>query len=310
MIKSLGVLSKEQKQEIWKNKMSGSQVKRVKSDTRNLFLEKTGQKEIKDLGAIAKVAHYLDAGNYMEPVIIDMVRNLRDDLKDIKTTKETFVDANDDWYTANIDGYIGEDINNIDYIIEIKNTTEESNEGILAKYEGQVRYYSKIMDAKKGAFLIALVRGHDLRIIPLMRDEELETKMFDEIESFRQNVELGIEPELEEMSKIKLDDDAGDKISRKETFIELAKIKEEISGLKDREKELVDSLKSTYDEDFEIRLDGFKFTKSTTQRKGSIDNNKLIAHLACLAGVDYANVVELFRKPSIETTQLRVTEVK
>lgn len=297
-MKSLGILNQEQKQEIWREKMSGSQVKRIFSDAKNLFLEKTGEKEIVDLSK-TRAQKYLQAGTYMEGHILEMTKLSFDDLKDIKVTKETYEYADDTYLTANIDGFIGEDINNVDYIIEIKNTTCTSDTELLERYEKQIRYYSNLFDAKEGAYLIAFVNGNELRKIFIARDETKELEIINAISDFRNAVSMGLMPLEASVAEVEIDESVDGLEDNMATSIE------KYTALKEQEKEIkaeVAGIKKYIDSIYEgtakITLTSGYGINKISQNKKTVDKDAIIHHLIEKYNEDLPSLLEKYTKQS------------
>lgn len=306
-MKSLGILTQEQKEDIWKNKMSGSQVKRIFSDAKNLWLEKTGEKEIVDLSK-TKAQKFLQAGTYMEEHIVEMAKLSFDDLKDIKVTKETFVEEGDGYYTANIDGYIGNDINNVDYIIEIKNTTCTSDTELLERYETQIRYYSSLFGAEKGAYLIAFVNGNELRKIFIERDLDKEFEIFTAINGFRDAVEMGLPPLEEKIADIVIDeavDGLDSNIS--EVIEEYNQTKEQEKGIKSKLAILKGFIDNTFETSAKVTLGSGYGINKIAQNKKTIDKDAIIHHLIEKHNEDLTKLLDEYTTYS---TQYQIRTIK
>lgn len=306
-MKSLGILTQEQKEDIWKNKMSGSQVKRIFSDAKNLWLEKTGEKEIVDLSK-TKAQKFLQAGTYMEEHIIEMAKLSFDDLKDIKVTKETFASEEDDYFTANIDGYIGNDINNVDYIIEIKNTTCTSDTELLERYEKQIRYYSAMFNAEYGAYLVAFINGNELRKLFIERDREKELEIFTAINGFRDAVEMGLPPLEEKIADIVIDeavDGLNDEMSQ--TIAKYNNLKEQEKEIKDQLSGLKTYIDSIYNETAKITLTTGYGINKIAQNKKTIDKDAIIHHLIEKHNEDLTKLLDEYTTYS---TQYQIRTIK
>lgn len=319
--KTLGETTLEQKQDIWTNRMSGSQVKRVFSDALNLYKEKIGEKEPIDLSK-TKVAERLEMGNIMEPIIVERAKDIFG--LDIKVDKDTFESTDDEWFTANIDGYIGTDINNISEIIEIKNTTETNNEKLVSRYRLQIAYYMWFFNAKS-AKLIALKNGHELEAIHIARDEEFELEMLNKLHNFKDAIVLGIPPttqtkeEIEEKGRnIELTEETI-KVEMKDsqeilnTFEELKEVNGEIKELKDKKETYEKILKKSSLMDFnkvEVTSGINKYQKLVSERKGAVDYGKMLAALGAKYGFDYLAELEKYRKKGSTTITFKITEVK
>ena len=316
--KTLGEIPYEDKKDIWANKMSGSQVKRVFTDLENLYKEKVGEKEPVNLNNIPGLAERLEMGNFMEPVIIKRAMEVHG--LDIKIDKSTFESTNDEWFTANIDGYIGKDINNVEEIIEVKNTTVEDNAKLLDSYKYQIAYYMWFFNAKR-AKLIALRNGFELVVINVDRNETFEKQMLEKLEEFKMNVDLGLAPSVQTESEIKengknvviSDEESLEKLNKEtlESFEKLSEVNNQLSVLKKEKTSLEKVIKKDLEEynKVEINYNGYIFQKNVINRKGSVDYNKLLAELGAKYDFDYLAEVEKFRKPQTKSISLKVKEV-
>ncbi len=308
MIKNLGVLTLEQKQEIWKNKMSGSQVKKTLQNPQEQYLIKTGQKEMIDLSK-TRAKRWLDMGNYMEPVIIEMAKGSLE--LDIKTDKSTFEKVEDDFFTANIDGYIGESPEAIETIIEIKNLSKGDVNEMLSNYLNQIDYYMWFFGAKN-AKLIALIAGNDLKVIDIERDEAREAAMLAKLKDFQMNLNMGIEPSVVETSN-KIDGDEAKELLGPGVPLErFSEVKKELKALKEEEKSLINDIKVAFKQyDKAEVIDGlFTVTKTNSVRKGGIDKDAMIEFLIEKTGDDYIKLSDKFRKNDTVTETVRLKEAK
>lgn len=296
-MRSLGILSQEEKEQIWGNRMSGSQAARVVNDEINIFDEFMGTKEPIDLSKVEKIQERLEMGNFMEPVIIQRAKEKLEQFKDIKITKETYELEDDDFFTANIDGYIGEDINNVDAIIEIKNTTVEDMSVLIDRYKHQIRYYSKLFDAKDGAYLIALVNGHRLEVVHFPRNKELEDELFLNINNFRTSLELNIRP-----SEVGKEPDLLEEVTQED-----AELFEEYDELKFQEKELKKQIKEVDKKIRESKPNNFVFEGERTiftmktDVSNVIDKEAIIKHLVEKHNEDYPSLINQFYKKKTVT---------
>lgn len=312
MFHTLGQLTHEQKQNIWTNKMSGSQVKRVFNDAYNLWMEKTGQAEAIDLSKTgAKEA--LEMGNIMEDVILNRAIEVHG--WDIKVDKDTFESNVNPWFTANIDGYIGADINNVETIIEIKNTTCDDPNELLNRYYLQVAYYMWFFNAKD-AKLVYLVNGQKLKFIPIIRDMEFEKEMIATLESFRDSIVLGMSPAIpeseEEAEKILTLEEENVEFEVKTNFERLAEVRAQLKELKETEEAILEGLKNKFSDYKKVTFQSgvMVYEKTTTQRAGNVDYPALLLYLAGQYNFDFKGMQESFRKGSSETTTFRIKEIK
>ncbi len=160
-IKSLGILTYEQKKEYWKSHISGSQIKRIIDEPIAFLNEKWGlTPEIipgEDPNATESFNSYvkmrINEGRALEDVIIKICQGKYENIPEMKILKDTFI-VEGKRYSANIDGYIGKDRDNIESIVEVKDSTVNDYNKIIERYIYQIMFYMWFFNAKSCWFLV------------------------------------------------------------------------------------------------------------------------------------------------------------
>ncbi len=159
--KSLGELTYEEKKVYWKSSLSGSVVKRVITEPLTLLKERWGFLKPVEPGfdptsskhSNEWVQAIMKRGTYFEDSIIRM--GVDDKLiPETKIDKRTFQSTINDRFTANIDGLIGEDINNVKNIVEVKYTTTKDKTDLIQRYIYQMMFYMWFFNVKEGCYFL------------------------------------------------------------------------------------------------------------------------------------------------------------
>lgn len=303
--RSLGMLTDEQKQYIWKNQISGSQIKRIVTEPDIVWQEKKGIIEPFNPGINPIVKEKMDMGNFMEDNIIELGR--RKYGYDIKIDKHTFQSNEYPLRTANIDGYIGEDIHNIDYIIECKNTSVENIAELVERYKYQLQYYISFFGAKKGGIFLFLINGWQLVQVKVPAEldkiEEIETILL----NFEEALIMDEMPEPKEAEKVEVVE-ATEEISDK--IKQLMEAKDQIETWSMIEQRLKEELLLIQDGKFKVQSDFGNLNKIEATKGGRVDYKMLAYSLCDRLGLDYMTVEEAFKSPSEKYFQLRTTKPK
>ncbi len=195
--KPIGNLSQSDKNLYWHACISGSQIGRVINEPKRLLYEKWGliQKSIPGQhqfelppGSPEKVPENLEKffpktllehmnitnewtrnlllrGKYYEDPIIKMGVKLKL-IPPANVDKRSFQNIEQPRFTANIDGFVGKDINNIDELIEVKFTTSADLKEVQRRYIWQIRFYLWFFNVKKGCnFLVEHITNKRLIFI-------------------------------------------------------------------------------------------------------------------------------------------------
>lgn len=305
--KTLGMLSDEQKKDIWKNKISGSQIKRIVTEPDIVWQEKKGVIEPFNPGINPIIADKMWMGNFQEDNIIKMAM-VKYGL-DIKIDKDTFQSDDYPLRTANIDGYIGTDINNIDYIIECKNTTTENVAELVERYKYQLKYYTSFFNAKKGGIFLFLVNGWQLIKYELPANiqdmEEIENILLD----FEEAMLMDMMPEPIEEEKVEVES-IGEEHQLTEKIKLLLEAKDQISIWSETEQRLKEEILLYKDGKFKINSDFGNLNKIEATKGGRVDYKALAYSLMDRLNMDYIQVEEAFKSPSEKYYQLRTTNPK
>ena len=167
-VKSLGKLDEMGKKVIWSTCISGSQIRKLFYNFKELYFEKTTITADKILSE--KATEKMEMGKIMEGVIRERAKEKFH--LDIQYTPDTYALKANPFFTANIDGYIKNENDELE-IIEIKNTEEMDIEKVYEYYKYQIQYYMWFFNAVKGR-LIILSNGWKLQMKEVERDEALE----------------------------------------------------------------------------------------------------------------------------------------
>lgn len=210
----LGTLDYSQKCDLWTTTISGSKVKKLYNDyeTWELWRQFKGLKEWDILSAEAE--RKTNFGKIVESVIIQHARDLGKlkliKTKDIKTDKRTF--KFNEYETGNIDGYIGESIDNIDYIVEVK-WSQLDKSSIVSWYKSQCMYYANRFNAKYGTILIYMDINSNIEVLLFERNKKYEDDMDFRIKKFIRALETNEEPKafwldgVQNIDELKCDED-------------------------------------------------------------------------------------------------------
>ncbi len=159
--KSLGELKYEEKKKYWNSTISGSIAKRVMEEPITLLRERWGLIEPVVPGEDPSVPDHtnewtkavMKRGTYFEDTIIRMgVDDER--IPETKIDKRTFRSTINKNFTANIDGLVGKDINNIDDIVEVKYSTTQNINALIQRYIYQMIFYMWFFDVKGGCYFL------------------------------------------------------------------------------------------------------------------------------------------------------------
>lgn len=164
-----------------------------------LFLEKIGV--YSDSGEMTQQQYW---GTILEPVILQEYS--RRNAIDVETVN-TVVHPLYPFMRANLDGFVAEK----NMVIEVKCANgfmakewgEPGSDKIPLPYLLQVAHYCACTNAD-GACIVVLIGGSDYREFYYKRDMELELKVIKECLKFWEGVENKIEPELVDISDLKL----------------------------------------------------------------------------------------------------------
>ncbi len=160
-ITTLGLLSLEDKKKYWKSHISGSQVRRIISEPITFLKEKWGLIKTFDPGKDPEqtesfnnyVKMRIKEGRYLEDTIINICQKEHKYLPPIKILKDTFI-MEGGKYSANIDGFIGESFENIESIVEVKDSTVKNFNDIIDRYIYQMMFYMWFFNSKSCYFLV------------------------------------------------------------------------------------------------------------------------------------------------------------
>lgn len=155
-------LTRKEREVFWNGHfVSGSMIKRIMHEPIQLWKEKHKLTPATIPGEDPNVRPHtnewtkavMQRGTYFEDGIVNMANDTLD-IPHINIDKRTFQGENN-VYTANIDGYIGRDINDIDDIVEVKYTSTTKLNNLLQRYIYQIMFYMWFFNVKKGTqFLI------------------------------------------------------------------------------------------------------------------------------------------------------------
>lgn len=171
----LGFLGKDEKNIIWKTTISGSQIRKLFYNIKEVYNNKKTQVTNDIFSTV--VEEKMKRGIMLEPIIRDMA--CKEFNLNIKYDPTTFAQREQPFCTANIDGYIENEDTTLD-IVEIKNTTETDIEKSYEYYKYQIQYYIWFFRAK-GAYLITLSNGWKLQKKYIEPDMTLIQQILDRI---------------------------------------------------------------------------------------------------------------------------------
>ncbi len=159
--KSLGELTYEEKKKYWQSSLSGSVIKRVMEEPITLLQERWGFLKPIPPGEDPNVSKHsndwvkavMKRGTYFEDSIIRM--GVDDKLiPETKIDKRTFQSTINKRFTANIDGLIGEDINNVINIVEVKYSTTKNLNTLIQRYIYQMLFYMYFFNVEEGCYFL------------------------------------------------------------------------------------------------------------------------------------------------------------
>lgn len=144
----------------------------------------------------------IQSGDKFEQGIIELAKDYdvfeKLGYDDFKIDKNPYYSEEDDRLVANIDGYLGKDINHIDYILEVKNTdqsitSKRPGKGVIDTYTNQIKvlqdvdidtmlrryisqmiFYNYFFNVKKGSVFLLQFKGWKLVAIEVKRNKEVE----------------------------------------------------------------------------------------------------------------------------------------
>lgn len=301
--KSLGDISLEDKKVIWRDQLSGSQIKDLITNPLELYGVKKGHIEKPDLNSIPGLANRLAMGNYMEPIIIKAYEEFHN--LEVKTTKETFQSESDEFLTANIDGYIGEDINNIDYIVEVKNTKVQNVDELIARYLPQLDYYMMFFNVNIGGKFFFFTDGWDTKLVTIERSLEREASLQITIETFKEQLATNTPPnEFGEEEAIKINGLE----SKVERFQE---VKGLIKTLKKEESEIKTIIDTEFDGNLGIAEGiNYQVKRIAINKKGTTNYKAIAYELAEKHSEDILMLEERHTTNGSVNYQLRVSRFK
>lgn len=304
-VKSLGNLDEDSKKIIWGTCISGSQIKKMFYNLRDVYFEKTTMAPEKIFSE--KTEEKMAMGRELEPVIRKLA-NEKWNLN-IEYTPDTYVLKANPFFTANIDGFrrTSEGLE----IIEIKNTEEEDINKVYEYYKYQIQYYMWFFNAKS-ARLIALSNGWHLQQLEIEKNEELQHEIVEranalckaikdgDVTSDYFNKEEEIADKNTRVEYVK--DDVAEKLNR------LLDITDKIKELEEEEKLIETELKNAFAKENEkviVATDLCNYSLTMVERKGIVDYKQYFTDNK----IDETEL-EKYRKPT--TTQIRgvLTKVK
>lgn len=184
-MEKLGILTLEEKKELWQKNLSGHQIKSLYNDFDFYQLWRVKKGEIQNPELDPKSRLKADFGILAEDIILKHIKKnqpLSFKIEDIKVDKNTY--RFNDFEIGNIDGYLGDNINDIDWIIEIKMSNMSKSE-IESWYKSQCMFYASRFNAKYGCILVYVDMERDTGCIVFERNVEYENDMNDKISKFR-----------------------------------------------------------------------------------------------------------------------------
>ena len=300
--KALGELDESQQKKLWDTTLSGSQIGRIFTEPEILVKEKLGLKEPIDLSKIYGVQEKLHYGTILEDFIIkEAIERSKPDnqfyeksyevFKEAQFDKTTFQSTNFLNRTANIDGYIGKSIDDMDYIIEVKNSVREI-EDLFKTYQWQIRYYMWFFNVKKGAYLLYFKSGCKLEKYYIKRDMEIETFMLDKIAEIEENIKNKTIPAVKFENEKKL------KISNLEVqavvknFIKYKQLEAYYKKQKTAQSLSIDEIMSQieFDKKAYIYMPNIAIEATKITRKGSVNWREIAETLASKHGEDIMDI--------------------
>lgn len=171
--RSLGAVSEEQWNSFEKNRITGPQVKRVFLDEKNLWEEKY-------MGLDTDLKEFKLRQEFSDSFLKDVFKKAK---IDGKINKETFENTIDDFYIANIEGYVGDDIQSIEQVIIVrKRNFEEINL--------EAAYYMWFFSVKKVKLIIAK-DNLDFEVKTFNRVKSIEDEMLEKLSDFKDKIFIG-----------------------------------------------------------------------------------------------------------------------
>jgi hypothetical protein len=217
---SLGTITQEKQEELWRVNISGSRVKSILDPVERVTQFKiiVGQ-ELPDNSwkENPTTKKKLASGHIMEGVIVENFRQSIPALAPrIMTDKRTFVSKDYEHMSANIDAYViteegyklfqagkitqDECINYIEQILEVKNTAVMDDEDLKLAYSQQANFYSWFFNAKKAPYIIYCRQGYDFGYIEIPYNvKKYEKEVITKLVEFINMVKMGTPPELPEV---------------------------------------------------------------------------------------------------------------
>ncbi len=159
--KALGELTYEEKKKYWETTLSGSVIKRVITEPILLLRERWGIQDKVEIGNDPKNTQHtndwikaiMKRGTYFENNIIEMAIDDKV-IPKAEIDKRTFQSLINKRFTANIDGFIGKDIDNIDSIVEVKYSTTKDLNTLIQRYIYQMLFYMWFFNVKNGCYFL------------------------------------------------------------------------------------------------------------------------------------------------------------
>lgn len=273
----LGLLDKQEKNIIWNTTISGSQIRKLFYNIKELYNDKKTQ-NINSINSVI-VEEKMKRGIALEPLIREMAKKEFD--LDIKYDPTTFAQVNQPFCTANIDGYIEHEDTTLD-IVEIKNTTEMDIEKSYEYYKYQIQYYIWFFRAN-GAYLITLANGWKLQKKYIEPDMELIQQILDRIlalyEALKNNkfdnkiFNENNDNNIKDSEVVYLESIAEQNLNR------LGDLKKTIETLEEEadilEKELKDNF-AKEDKTVTLATNNYSYKLTTSVRKGNIKYKDLL----------------------------------
>lgn len=166
--------------QLWKNRITGPQVKRVFFNERNIWEEKYR-------GLNIDLKEFKLRQEFSDSILKDVFKKAK---IDGKVNKETFENTIDDFCMANIEGYVGEDIQSIEQAIIVrKHDFEEINLEAV--------YYMWFFSVEK-VKLIIVKDNLDFEVKTFNRVKKLEDEMLEKLSDFKDKIFIGVEPKNNE----------------------------------------------------------------------------------------------------------------
>ena len=310
--KCLGTLTLEQKKPIWKNKISGSQIWAIINTPLKIFNDKKDVEHIFDPNSNEIIRERMEAGNYQEKFILQEAIYRGKLPKDTKVDKNTYQSTIYDLRTANIDAYIGKDINNVEWIVEIKNTTEENIKALLERYVPQLLYYVWFFNAKKGGIFIFRINGWKLVKVELKLEDYQNyiEGIMTFIEQFEDCLINNLSPDLDdnynEVKFFKLDNSEKSILIKQliEKQTQEKQLKKELQTLKEQVLDFMELNTGYFDTN-----NNRKLVKVINERKGNIDYQAALVAMAEKYGESVEVWMEKYRKENIKNPIIKITNI-